>query len=349
MPGEQHNFIKAPLFANAAIGLLERELAVANLLWRWSAMDFAGSLDDTVNVKVPGRLKARDRKMRAVGEDRRIKMDYLTENKISVKLTEFPYSATSITDEQLTLDVENFAAQILAPQVRAMQEYIENMAVTAITGANYEGGRFDEDFAVVDKTKVPGVLKMEDFYGPGKMGAHALFNRLNTLFTLRNIPANDRIVIAGAEVAEEIRNAPNLVKANEAGDANALRDATIGKLSGFTIVESNQLPPNEMYAFHKTAFVLATAAPVVPQGAVYGSSVATPQTALRWLRDYDADYAEDRSVVDCFAGTSVVKDVDAEGGERFLRGFKITADLNKIADLRAQTFMQTTVPTAPTD
>ena len=53
-------------------------------------------------------------------------------------------------------------------------------------------------------------------------------------------------------------------------------------------------------------------------------------------------------MVDCFAGTNVVKDVDAEGDERFLRGFKITADLNKIADLRAQTFMQPTEPAAPT-
>ena len=344
MAGEQHNLIKAPLFAKTAIGILERELAVANLLWKWSASDFAGAQDDTVNVKVPGRLKARERKLRATGEDRRIQMDYLNEQKIGVKLTDFPYSATSVTDEQLNLDISDFAVEILAPQVRALQEYIEGMAVDQIVNATYANGRFDEDFNLVDATKVPGTLKMEDFYGPGKMGAHELFNRLSRLFGQRNIPANGRKVVAGAEVAEEIRNAPNLVKVNEAGDSSALRDATIGRMSGFEIIESNQVPSDEMYAFHQTAFVLATAAPIVPQGAVFGASQSTPQTALRWLRDYDADYAEDRSIVDCFAGTAAVPDIDAKGKEHFLRGFKITADLNKVADARAAA---ATTPTAP--
>lgn len=347
MAGEQHDFIKPKIYASAAIGLLERELAVANLVWRWSAMDFAGALDDTINVKVPGRFKAKDRDLRATGEDRRIKMDHLQEQTLGVKLTKFPYHATSITDEQLTLDIDNFAVQILAPQVRALQEYIEDMVVAEIIGAKYvDGGLNDEDVYDAKFRNVKGTLKMEDFYGPGKMGAHALFNRLHTQFSLRRIPVNDRVVIAGAEVAEEIRNAPNLVKVNEAGDSSALRDATIGRLSGFTIVESNQVPTNEMYAFHKTAFTLATAAPIVPQGATYGATQATPQTALRWMRDYDAMYAEDRSIVDCFAGTNHMNDIDQAGKENFLRGFKVTADLNKVADLRAKAGANPTVPAA---
>lgn len=349
MAGEQHDLVKAKVYANAAIGLLERELAVANLVWRWSAADFAGALDDTINVKVPGRFKAKDRDLRATGEDRRIKLDWLKEGTLGVKLTKFPYHATSITDEQLTLDINNFAVQILAPQVRALQEYIEDMVVEEIVGTKYIDGGFNDDDIYDAKWRgIKGTLKMEDFYGPGKMGAHALFNRLHTQFSMRRIPPNDRVVIAGAEIAEEIRNAPNLVKVNEAGDSNALRDATIGKLSGFTIVESNQLPTNEMYAFHKTAFTLATAAPVVPQGAVFGASQSTPQTALRWLRDYDAMYAEDRSIVDCFAGTNHMNDLDQADKEVFLRGFKVTADLNKVADLRAQAGANPTTPTAPT-
>lgn len=353
-PGAQHEFIKAPMFANTAIALLERELVIANTLWRWAASDFTGALDDTINVKVPGRLKAQDRDLRATGEDRRIKMDYVKENKIGVKLTKFPYSATSITDEQLNLDITDFGTQILAPQVRAMQEYIETMAVNLITKPTdlsgstvaFGDGRFDFEGNLVDQTKIKGTLKMEDFYGPGKMGAHALFNRLHTIFTLRGIPSNDRVVLAGAEVAEEIRNAPNLVYADQAGDSNALRDATIGKLSGFTIIETNNIPTNEMYAFHKSAFVLATAAPLVPQGAVYGASQSTPETALRWLRDYDAEYAEDRSVVDCFAGTGIVQDFDEKGQLHFMRAVKITADLNKVAKLRADAGNNPVAPAA---
>lgn len=56
-PGtNQHELIKHEKYANVSIGLLQRELSLAGLFWRWSEMDFKGAKDDTINVKVPGTL-----------------------------------------------------------------------------------------------------------------------------------------------------------------------------------------------------------------------------------------------------------------------------------------------------
>ena len=50
-PGtNQHELIKSEKYADVSIGLLQRELSLSSLFWRWSAMDFKGAKDDTINV-----------------------------------------------------------------------------------------------------------------------------------------------------------------------------------------------------------------------------------------------------------------------------------------------------------
>ena len=49
-------------------------------------------------------------------------MDELTETKVDVTLDTAVYSAVPVTDEELTLDITDFGAQILEPQVRAKNQ-----------------------------------------------------------------------------------------------------------------------------------------------------------------------------------------------------------------------------------
>lgn len=338
-PGtNQHELIKSEKFANVSIGLLQRELSLSSLFWRWSAMDFKGAKDDTINVKVPGTLPARDRDLRAVGEDRKIKMDFLKERKIGVKLDKFPYSATEVTDEQFDLDLTDFTQQILQPQVYAVAQYIERMAVAELENATYADGRLSDDLSKIeDKTNIKGTLKAEDFYGPGKYGMATLFNRVRSQAIKRGLNAANLTVAIGADVEEVLLEELTLLDSGfNGGDNSALRDATIGRLRGFTFVTVPYLKPNEAYVFDKTAFVLATAAPSIPKGAAFGASQSHNGLALRWLRDYDADYAVDRSIVDCYAGAGVVNDIAfGDDSEHFLRAMKITADRDKIDAAKA--------------
>lgn len=338
IPGTSaHDLVKAEKYANVSIGLLQREMALSGLFWRWSAQEFKGAKDDTINIKVPGSLPARDRDLRAVGDARKIQMDFLKERKIGVRLNKFPYSATEVTDEQFDLDITDFSQQILAPQVYAIAQYIERMAVGTLTSATYADGRLSDDMLTVeDKNTIKGTLKAEDFYGPGKFGMASLFNRIRSQAIKRGLNVANLTVAIGADVEEVLLEELTLLNAGFAGDNTALRDATIGRLRGFTFVTVPYLNPSEAYVFDSTAFVLATAAPSVPAGAVFGASQSANGTALRWLRDYDADYAVDRSIVDCYAGTGVVNDIAfGDDSQHFLRAFKITMDRAKVDAAKA--------------
>jgi hypothetical protein len=111
--------------------------------------------------------------------------------------------------------------------------------------------------------------------------------------------------VLGANVEEAALQSPHLIKVNEAGSDDALRDAIIGRIAGFTVIGNvNSVDPDFAVAFHPTAFALGNVAPVVPDGAKAGATQTFDSLAMRWIRDYDSDYLRDRSVYSAFAGAS---------------------------------------------
>lgn len=287
-----NTFIEPAKIAAAALGLLEREIILPALVWRDAAGSFAGTAGDTISIRVPARTTARSRTLRGTRPQASegngiITMDELVETKIDVTLDEDIYSAIPITDEELTLDISDFGAQILAPQVRAVAEGLENKLANLMTGATYvntvdistSGGVFD---AMVDARK---------------------------LLNDNNIPMNDRIVVLSSDLEALFLKDDHLNMADQSGDNTALRDASIGRIAGFgQIVVSNALPAGFGVAFHRTAFVLSMQAPVVPAGATFGASQSYQGLAMRWLRDYDFRNVQDRSLVDVYAGVNTVSD-----------------------------------------
>jgi hypothetical protein len=105
---------------------------------------------------------------------------------------------------------------------------------------------------------------------------------------------------------------PELTIAANVGDARAaqaVQDATLGRLLGFEIVVANELPANSAYLFIDKAFVVASGAPVAPQSIAHVASASSPNGfATRWLTDYDADHLTDRSVVNTYVGFRAIKD-----------------------------------------
>lgn len=286
-----NTFLKAQRIAAAALGLLEREIVLPALVWRDAGGSFGGAQGDTISIRVPARTTARSRPLRGArptaseGEGI-ITMDTLTETKVDVTLDEALYSAVPITDEELTLDITSFGTQILAPQVRAVAEGLENKLAAQMVSANYA-------------TTLP--LDTSDPYKT-LVDARVQMNK-------NNIPMSDRTCVVGADLEGVFLKSEHLSMADKAGDNNALRDAAIGRVAGFgPVYVSNALPPNVGFVFHRTAYVLSTQAPVVPDGASYGRSQSFQGLALRWLRDYDFRSVQDRSLVDVYAGTNIIAD-----------------------------------------
>lgn len=299
-----HAFLKPSTISSAMLGLLEREIVLPRLVWRFGQADFTGQANDTMTIRVPARLTARDYEWRTRTAE--IQTDDLTETKVNVTLNKHPYSAVKCTDEELTLDIKDFGAQVGAPQVRAVAERLENYLVAEMTAS------------------APQTTLTLDPANP----VHTIIDArqaLNKAF----VPNGDRVLVVDPEIESALLKTEQLLRVDASGSDSALRDATIGRIAGFTAVVSNALPAGTAYAFHKTAFVLATVAPTVPDGVTMGRSATYQDLGMRWIRDYDARFLQDRSIVSTFAGVAHVADgpddADVDVLPEFVRAVRITA------------------------
>lgn len=293
-----NTFIKAERIAAQALGLLEREIVLPQLMWRNAGGDFRGAAGDTITIRVPARTTARTRTLRGArptaseGEGI-ITMDVLTETSVDVTLDTDVYSAVPITDEELTLDISDFGAQIAEPQVRAIAEGVENAVVAEMLAAPIHPNHritFDPD----------NTTGREPF--DALVDARVLLNKAN-------VPMSERYLVVGSDWEGVLLKSDELHQVDKAGTDSALRDATIGRIAGFSqAVVSNALPSTAAFAFHRTAFVLGMRAPAVPDGATYGATRTAFGLAMRWIRDYDFRNVQDRSLFDVYIGTNSVAD-----------------------------------------
>jgi hypothetical protein len=285
-------FLKPEVIVGTALGLLQREIVLPSLVNSYTINDFRFAKNDTISVPIRAKLTARENVLRATGGGRTITSDSLSESSTSVKLTQHVYSAVDITDEELTLDISSFGEQVLTPQIRSVAEKLETHIYNQISTSAY----------------VPGV---NDFtWATSTTNAYAAALMVRDALNRASAPNVNRVLLVGPG-AEMAILADDKFTPSDNGDgfgASALREATIGRIAGFTVVRSNLLDNDEMYGLTREAFVLGNVAPVVPDGVVFGRSMSHEGFSMRWIRDYDASVVTDRSVVSSYVGTAEVRD-----------------------------------------
>lgn len=282
-----NTFIKATQVVNAAALLLEREIVLPRLVWTQPDSNFVGALDDTVTLRVPATFSSRTRTMRS---NTALTADDLTETSVPVQLTDHVYKLLNITDEQLTLDITDFAAQVLNPQVRAVARGMEDVIASELQSATAA------EMVTIDNTSAPASGE-----------AFAALVEARRVLNDGNVDRSDRVVVLGSALEAWFLQDP-VVNNHNSGNRDALEEATLNRLAGFTIVGSNALSPDEGYAFHRTAIAFANVAPALPSGAAMAARTATANLALRYLRDYNPTNSTgpvDRSLVDAFCGAAV--------------------------------------------
>ncbi len=294
-------FLKAEVIAATALGLLERELVLSNLVWANAGFDFAGAKNDSVTIRVPAVLDAREQDWRAANPAD-IVLDNVTESSLNVSLNKDIYSAVQVTDEELTLDIKDFGAQILQPQVSAVARAIDTGVANLIQGATYNS---------------TVTLDAADPWS-GVIDARAALNK-------QNVPFASRTLLVGADVETALLKSERISKVDQSGADSALRDATLGNLGGFKVVTSNTIDPKSAFAFVPSAFVLATRAPAIPGGVAFGASQSYNGLSMRWIKDYDSAKLRDRSIVNIYAGFNVMTDkLNGTGAAKLLRAVKLT-------------------------
>lgn len=293
-----NTFQNATRIARTAVGTLDLELVLGSTVWRDFDAEFTGGSGYTVNVRVPAKLTGL-----AYGDAFGEHTDSLTKAAITesvhaVKLNTMAYHLAPLTDEDLTLNIDSFESRVLMPQAVAVAEKVESVLATAMDGATYAT-----------------TLNMDE------TDPWATIVAARKALNAAKVPARDRFLAVGSDIEADILSDENLLRRVDASGTDAtLREGYIGRLGGFTVVPTNALPSDTAVAYHRSAFILATRAPVVPQGASAGAAASYGGYALRWIRDYDADLAQDRSFVSTFCGTKVVTDSSS-----LVRAVKITS------------------------
>jgi hypothetical protein len=277
------------------LAMLQQSLVSPLVVTRATDADFVNALNDTVTLRIGGlRATARDYEFRTRNE--KIQFDDIEGGDgIDIKLDTHITSGTVLTDEHLTLDNIQFAQEVIEPQLAAVAGRIEAKVVAGLRAANsavdFEFGDNEDPFLIALELK-----------------------RRTDAFKVA--PASGRTFLVGSDIAAQFLASDRLSEYQSTGQTGtpALRDAVIGRLAGSPVVEVPALAPNEGFYLHKTGLVVGNIAPVIPRGAAAGARYTRDGWSARWIADYDADYARDRSIVSTFLGVNdVVDERDANG------------------------------------
>ena len=297
-----HVFIKPSLVVQTAVEILQRQRVLQSLVTTDGLGDFGGSNNDTINIRVPAIANARVRTLRSA--DRTLTSDDLVEYNIPVTLTDHVYSAISLTDEQRTLDISDFARQVLMPQVMSVAYKLESRIADLVASPTYDS--------------VIGINPADTF--PAFIDARQKLNDAN-------VPDQDRVLVVGSSVEASILKDDQFRQFQQSGDNSALRRAYLGDIAGMRVFRSNAIPTDTAYEWHPTAFVNVTRAPKVSEGIVASGSYAADNVALRWLCDWSYSEIGLRSLIDVFTGSKVITEKDGS----FVRGTKMRLTISGIS------------------
>jgi hypothetical protein len=274
----------APQVAIVAAKLAEKDSVLSALVSQNYRDEFLaeGTANRPIKVKFPTTLIARERAIDDVTSS--IILDEIAESSTTITLSKaMDYSAVGLSEADLNLKLTDFAGQVLRPQTAAIVDSIEHKLSTALLAVP------ETDLGVFDPANpVP------------------YFTRIRKHLRDNGVPQAGIQVAVGTEVYAALLDAKAITDVSESGSTEALREGGVGKLRGFTLVESTRIDADEILAFHRDAVTLVTRAPAVPAGASFGASVSDSGYSLRYLRDYDAMKTQDRSIVATFSGVGIL-------------------------------------------
>lgn len=215
-----------------------------------------------------------------------IQFNDITQAWFPVTLEDQVYNAVRLPDDFATFSLEDMTRQVLRPQAESVVDALAAPLISEMT-------------AIVTDASIPAVAADGSNIRQVLIKARQVLNE-------RKIPAADRWFAVGSDIEAAILSDTLLQKVNESGSSEVLRNATIGRLFGFTIVADPTLPSDFGVAYHRDAFAHVTRPSRQPDGAAFSASVAQDGYALRWIQHYNPLQLEDQSVVDTFFGATTL-------------------------------------------
>lgn len=282
-----------------ALELLQRSLVLPKTVTNVPGNEFVGPNGGTITLRVPQPSTARTQASPGAA----LTADDVSEIPVDVALSHV-YHLKNITDQELSYNLEDFARQITKVQVGAVAAGAEDKLISVMNGLAAEAGyQFDLSPVDEDEDTKNVILKAREFLGAN------------------NAPMADRYLAVSSSIATRLLHL--LTPVNESGSSDALRDATIGRIYGFQVVECPALTAGTAIAYHKSGFAFADRAPAQPRGATSSSLADGQGISLRQVFQYDAGHAQDQSLVSTMVGAAAVYEdgtgADGTDNQRFVK------------------------------
>ncbi len=284
-----HNFLATDAAATASM-LVGQDAYLSALIGTDFASDLMSGPNRTVNIKIPAALIARDRDI----DDKQtgITLDEIKENVTSITLGRMALSAVSLSHGDLDFKIRDFTAQVLAPQAESVADYVENSVAVAFSNIPVSNSG-----PATSATYAPA-YSAADPYG--------FFVELRKLLRKRGLPQTGLNTVVGPGIYADLLRSGRLVDASQSGATDALREGNVGRIAGFTVVESTRVADNEILAFHRDAFTLAVRAPSVPAGAPYGAAHTSGGYPMSITRAFDIQRQAEIQVVSTYLGVAAL-------------------------------------------
>lgn len=247
--------------------------------------DFVAGVGNVVNVLSPvvaGAARSYTQANRTARDA--IVFDDLSQATVPVTLDTQIYKAVRLPDDFATFDLVSLEQQVLVPQAESV---VDGLSASLLTEMNAVAT--DASIPTLTASNIRAVL----------IAARAVLNE-------RKVPFSDRFVALSPSAEAAALSDELLQKANESGSDGVLREATVGRLFGFTIISDPGLTDGLGVAYHRDAFAHVTRPSANPRGAAASATVAQDGFALRWLQHYNPLQLEDQSVVDTFVGAATL-------------------------------------------
>lgn len=264
------------------VPLLRRIVVLPNTVSRVPGDEFTGPNGGTITLRV---RQPRSANVQANPGDT-LTYSGINEDDVDVSVVHV-YDGVALTDQELDLEVANFVQQVTVPQLQAVATGTEDELAAAMNDVTA-----DENDLTANNVD-DYVLEARETLGEN------------------DVPLGDRFAAVSPAAATMLLGLENFERnLPAAGDASALREATIGRYRGFTFVESNGLTGGDLGAaivfYHRSGFGFTQRAPGNRQGAASSAAVSDSGFGLRQIFDYDSNTASDRSLISSYAGASEV-------------------------------------------
>lgn len=287
-----HTLLTPDVIAKQALASLYETTVMRGLVHTDLSKEFTTSkVGDTINVRKPATFVAKD-----FDRSQGIELQDGAEGSVPVKLDKFKDVSFAVTDEELTLNIESFDAQLLTPAMEALAIGVDTSLLdlrSEITNEVGQASGFEYN-------------KPESLIDAGRVLDQA------------HVPPTGRRAVLGPAFKADWLNTPILKQADQSGTTEALRRASLGKdLFGFDTYMTNNIkapgaspeagdPTTEVgLAFHDSAFAFASAP--LPKNPGSASHVATYKgISLRVTMQHDITYKQTVVSVDILYGVKVL-------------------------------------------